>query len=274
MLRKFLRHVHSAITNHKCVFEIDKALCTGNYKKLMNIANIEKFESLLCNEVEASYEQYAGVASVHSALRQPNLEEQLLINHAKLIVQLEKEVEDFPEHVCCSCERLLQRKSVTVVKLSDDLGNVVWPRLKSFILERTPDVQGHILYMCNYCKHMIKGNRLPPRCVLNGLQTVPIPTELAVLDLLSRQLIQRAKCYQTIVRLDTYTGKVPIYIDWLYKDVNNESVDEATKHIIEVSNTATARMLEKASREDFRLTLYGISIISCLLLLTLNNTNC
>ena len=36
----------------------------------------------------------------------------------------------------------------------------------------------------------------------------------------------------------------------LYKDVNNESVDEATKHIIEVSNTATTHMLEKASKED------------------------
>ena len=34
VLRKLLREVHSAITNHKCVFEIDKALCTGNYEKL------------------------------------------------------------------------------------------------------------------------------------------------------------------------------------------------------------------------------------------------
>ena len=29
---------------------------------------------------------------------------------------------------------------------------------------------------------------MPARCVLNGLQTVPIPPELAVLDQLSRQL--------------------------------------------------------------------------------------
>ena len=51
---------------------------------------------------------------------------------------------------------------------------------------------------------------MPARCVLNGL-TVPIPPELAVLDQLSRQFIQRAKCYQTVVRLGTYTGKVPTY---------------------------------------------------------------
>ena len=40
---------------------------------------------------------------------------------------------------------------------------------------------------------------------------VPIPEELAQLDCLSTQLIQRAKCYQTVVRLGTFTGKVPIY---------------------------------------------------------------
>ena len=68
VLRKLLRQVHSAITNHKCVFEIDKALCTGNYETLMNFVDIKKFESLLCNDVEASYEQCAGAESVHSIL--------------------------------------------------------------------------------------------------------------------------------------------------------------------------------------------------------------
>ena len=67
-----------------------------------------------------------------------------------------------------------------------------------------------VLFMCKYCKPIIRKNKLPPR-ILNGLQTVPIPSELADLDSLSRQLIQRAKCYQTIVRLGTYTAKVPIY---------------------------------------------------------------
>ena len=60
--------------------------------------------------------------------------------------------------------------------------------------------------MCNYCKSGIKQNKLPLRCVLNGLETVPIPPELAKLDALSSQLIQRAKCYQTVVRLGTYTA--------------------------------------------------------------------
>ena len=38
-----------------------------------------------------------------------------------------------------------------------------------------------------------------------------IPDELSQLDALGRQLVQRAKPFQTIIRLGTYTGKVPIY---------------------------------------------------------------
>ena len=144
-------------------------------------------------------------------LRQPNLEAQLLISRAELISQLEDEVQGFPEYACCSCERLHQRKRLTRVNLSDELSHDVRPQLKSYILEQTPDAGDHVLFMCKYCRHMIKQNKLPPRCVINGLQVVPMPPELSALDSLSIQLIQRAKCYQTIVTLGTYTGKVPIY---------------------------------------------------------------
>ena len=65
--------------------------------------------------------------------------------------------------------------------------------------------------MCKYCKPLIRNNKLLARCVLNGLQLDPVPPQLAKLDSLSKQLIQRAKCYQTVVRLGTYTGKVPVY---------------------------------------------------------------
>ena len=154
VLRQFLHDVHSAIRSHMCVFEIDKALCAANYCKLMEITNVEKLETLLSNDVDSSDEQSTDVKSV---LRQPSLEMQLLITHASLIAELEKEIYDFPEYVCCSCERLHQRKSVTVVKLNDKLSNAVWLRLKSFILQQTPDAGDHILYVCKYCKLIIKG---------------------------------------------------------------------------------------------------------------------
>jgi len=159
-----------------------------------------------------------------------------------------------------------------------------------------------------------------------GLQTVPVPTELTRLDSLSTQFIQLAKSFQTVLRLGTYTGKVPVYnslkackgtmfflplpfnktsetfhdiedptkvlpttlpapelyilvhgkptkanvvwrslvnvehvkaaihklheINWLYKNVHDDSVDNATKKVIEVANNATSRILERATKED------------------------
>ena len=140
------------------------------------------------------------------------------------------------------------------------------------------------------------------------------------------QLIQRAKCYQTVVRPGTYIAKVPIYnslkackgtmfflplpmnktletldqvkdpstniagkywlpnpelfilvngkptkgkvvwrnnvnhvkvainilkeINWLYKDITDDSVDEAAKQVIEVVNNTSSTMLEKATKDD------------------------
>ena len=220
----------------------------------------------------------------------------LEILHANHISAYEKElVQTDPVCMCCGCEQLHKRRDVTKVKFSDILGTDVWPTLKAFILDRNKTASEQVLFMCNYCKQSIKIDKLPPRCVLNGLETVDIKAPLAKLDRLSRQLIQRAKCYQTVVRLGTYTHQVPAYnflkacndtvetvdeviaskvlpepelyiiingkptknnvlwrdlVDvedlkaaievlkkdnWLYKDLDDSSVDEAAKKVLEVA---------------------------------------
>lgn len=45
-------------------------------------------------------------------------------------------------------------------------------------------------------------------CMLNGLYTEPMPEEISDLNTLESQFIQH---FQTVVRLGTYPGKVPIY---------------------------------------------------------------
>ena len=84
------------------------------------------------------------------------MELQLEITHAALISELEKEIDDFPDHACCSCASLQQRKSVSVVKLSDDLKSDVWARLKSSMLDKNPKAYNQPLYLCRYCKPEIK----------------------------------------------------------------------------------------------------------------------
>ena len=208
VLRRFLASVTEALSAHRIVFDIDNALQNGNHQRLLKITRVE---SLLSYNVDEKYQKLTAVQSSDLALRRPTLEMELTISHAALIAGYEKEIDDFPEHVCICCERLHQRKSASVVSLSDKFTSEVWDELKAHVLQHPPTVSGRVLYMCHYCKTRVRRGIMPARCVLNGLQTVPIPPELAKLDILSRQLIQRAKCYQTIVRLGTYTGKVPTY---------------------------------------------------------------
>ena len=209
VLRSFLRAVYSALSSHKAVAHIDKALSDSNFNQLLQISNVA-CDSLFSNEVLSTHQQVAGDIA-DNFLRKPGLQMQLETDHAKIIAEFEKAVHDYATYVCCSCQRLLKRSAVTVVKFSDNLGPV-WPALKDFLLKEDSQAASKMHYMCKYCKEFFtKKGKMPPRCALNGLQVVPIPPELSKLDCLSRQFIQRAKAYQTIIRLGTYSQKVPTY---------------------------------------------------------------
>ena len=65
-------------------------------------------------------------------------------------------------------------------------------------------------YVCQYCRPVLNKDKMPSRCILNGLFTEPMPKELEALDPLSIQLIQRGKAFQAVVRLGTHTGKVNV----------------------------------------------------------------
>ena len=171
--------------SHLGVVSIDNALSAGDFHSLMEITKVHDFADLLTADLDSSYQQPAD--DVRTVSVPQSLETQLLITHAQTISDFEKQIDDDPVLPCCSCERLQQRKCVTRVSLSDNLDSKVWPALKAFMLEQNPDVNKQVLYMCNYCKPLIKQEILSAHCVLNGLQTIPV------------------------VRLAMYTAKVPMY---------------------------------------------------------------
>ena len=174
----------------------------------------EDFEPIFSNNIETkcSLDSLGKSAAPTSLLRRPNLETELLVRYADTILEYEKQIDDYPVLPCMSCEQLYSRRNVSTVMLTDELDTNVWPLLKAFWMKANPDADHtQPLYMCTYCKARIRRGNMPPRCVLNGLQLVPIPPELYKLDSLSKQLIQRAKSYQVVVRLNTYTAKVPSY---------------------------------------------------------------
>ena len=88
---------------------------------------------------------------------------------------------------------------------------ILLQQLWQHIRANNPAHDTDTLYICNYCKPHIFDDVVPVRCVLNGLKTVSIAKKLKILDPLTIQLIQRAKCYQTVIRLGAYTAKVPVY---------------------------------------------------------------
>ena len=92
-----------------------------------------------------------------------------------------------------------------------DKESEAWKELEDFLTNQDPNFDSKQLLMCKHCKPIIRSNRIPARCVLNNLKSEPLPDELKGLDPFSCQLIQLAKCFQTVVRLGTYTAKVPIY---------------------------------------------------------------
>ena len=84
---------------------------------------------------------------------------------------------------------LFSKKCVSVVKLDDDLGGKVWPVLKQHILSGDGSAANKSFFVCHYCKGAIRKDKIPPRCVLNGLEVVELSQELANLVCLSRQFI-------------------------------------------------------------------------------------
>ena len=195
VLLRFINYVYSALSEYSKAKLIDTALGTTDCAELLYLTKTMDYRDLLSNEVDTSYEQSdLNSMTIVLKLRQPNLESQLIIEHAGTIDRLEKLTEDFAEHVCVSCERLCQRKNVSRIELSEEeIDSEVWLRLLAYVICTNLEASSEQLYICEYCKPRIRSNELPCRCVLNGLQTVPVPPELNKLDALSAQLIQRAR---------------------------------------------------------------------------------
>ena len=82
---------------------------------------------------------------------------------------------------------------------------------KAHILQNNSGAALQTHYVCKYYQPVLNKDKMPSRCILNGLFTEPMPKELEALDPLSKQLIQRGKAFQAVVRLGTHTGKFPTY---------------------------------------------------------------
>uniref|UniRef100_A0A1X7VCQ4 Uncharacterized protein n=1 Tax=Amphimedon queenslandica TaxID=400682 RepID=A0A1X7VCQ4_AMPQE len=314
LLRRLLKHFYVARNAHLTIDIIDSSLADGDVAQLIDLKINEADE----NEFDNVY--YAiNDGEEDDPIRIQNLDTLLYFQYSDAIDEFKKALSDQAVNACCSCERLLRKKSVTEAK---NLDSDVWNILLDYIRENDPTALNKVMYICNHCKPIIRRNEVPARCVLNGLKCEPLPKELENLDPLSCQLIQRAKCFQTFVRLGTHTLKVPTYnslkalkgamfylplplektmetlnevgidsnhlpnpelyiiingqptksnnvwrsqvdvnkikaalrklkeLNWLYRNVDDDSIDESSENVIQVVSNTTCKMLEKANDQD------------------------
>ena len=215
VLRRFLILLYEAIRQHRLIDSIDTALCAGDFEALLTICRMQDCKTLFttCSlDQAASLEDSANQPIRLQQSNLPDLETYLHLQHVGLITEVEKKFALDAEFLCCSCERLLLRKQVTAFKFSDaKFSSQAWRTLKMHLIQQDANADLLTHYVCQYCRPVLNKDSMPSRCILNGLITEPMPKELERLDPLSKQLIQRGKAFQAVVRLGTYTGKVPSY---------------------------------------------------------------
>ena len=321
ILRTLLNNIYRARRSHCGIRDIESGLSEGSVSSLKKLLKVQELSELLDDEQSATTEGECLSTS----------ESHLEVEFAAIIETFYDKLKEDPEFTCCSCQKLLLKKVLTSFNFTTEkFKSSTWEQLKNYLRERDPEVATEELYICQDCRPVLNANNIPARSVLNGLYTEPVPEELANLTPLETQFIQRAKCFQTVVRLGTYTGKVPIYnrmkavkgtmfflplplqntldrldeagfraqfstddimstlpdpelyiivdgrptkdkvvwqsivdvdnvrravvklreTNWLYRTVDDDSVDEATKKTIEVVSIASNPILERASVDD------------------------
>ena len=107
-------------------------------------------------------------------------ESKLEVEFADIIREFYDKLKQDAEFVCCCCERLLVRKVLTHFNFTmEKFSSSMWMQLKSYLLEKDPLAAKNTYYVCGYCRPLLNEDKMPGRCVLNGLYTEPVPQELS-----------------------------------------------------------------------------------------------
>ena len=171
--------------------------------------SVEECEDLI---IPSSKSEEVEKPSQYIAEGLANVENEIQVKYTNVFEQYKKKLDEDFEFLCSSGERLHKRSYITKYTAdTQKFESAKWIQLKEYLAERDDNFDEKIYYICQHCRPLLNNNKMPSTCVLNGLYVEEIPKELSKLNALGWQLVQRVKPFQTIIRLGTYTGKVPIY---------------------------------------------------------------
>ncbi|KAL1447888.1 hypothetical protein WDU94_006568 [Cyamophila willieti] len=131
-------------------------------------------------------------------------EDDIILRYKKAFQDMTKKSQDLPIHPCLSCERLCYRRdTVEMAKMKKALEGSEWQKLMNYALAQNIP-QEHI---CKNCLTKFRGNAMPASCIMNDLESPSVPLEISSLNNYEKLLIQRAKAFQTVVRMGSVSGQ-------------------------------------------------------------------
>ena len=86
-----------------------------------------------------------------------------MVKFAGIIEEFYGKLKEDPEFTCCcSCERLLLKKTLSHFNFTvEKFKSSVWIQLKNYLLSRDSDVATKTLYVCTHCRLILNENKVP-----------------------------------------------------------------------------------------------------------------
>ena len=212
----------------KCHYTAARSLTATIYNLKALATNVRNLDSALLSgslsEIETvieasknSLKQNPKDDTSSTPFNRPTVDEgEILGIFGKNMAHCFKEINNFHDTPCSSCNQLHQKSELCSLQSmfeKQTFNNEAWLQLRAYwIFEYEQPNESEFIannFICKYCKEKLDANKIPPRCCINGLEVDDLPESLKSLNLFETILLQKAKCFQTVVRLGPVRNKLP-----------------------------------------------------------------
>ena len=132
VLRTLLSNIYCARRNDIDIREIEYGLSQGSIHSLKSNLKLQDLSELLEDEESLSVAEMKSLSTSEAHLE---------VEFAAIIEEFYKKLKEDPEFTCCSCERLLLKKTLTHFNVTaEKFNSSTWMQLKNYLLERDPEV--------------------------------------------------------------------------------------------------------------------------------------
>lgn len=192
-IRHIVKIIYEVRRNNGRIIKIENALRYGHLDKIQDI--VKEAHSTRMRQYDVS----AGVLN----------ENDIYKTYKQAFSKYNERCLDVAKFPCISCDKLcFKRECSQVNRLRSVPCNRNWDILFEFIESRPHFNDGLPTgYICHHCLEYFRSDKMPPRCILNGLDFGVVPEEIKVLNPYEKILIQRAKCFQMVTRMGTVAKK-------------------------------------------------------------------